>query len=195
MAMVLFGFSNGAARLFSKAVCEEDRAQRQEYEGAEAQALTLIDKAGIVISPQEAVQTQVTDFGLGDLWSTGIQSLVYVNTGLVCAKELILLPHQTCPEHRHPPPGQEETFGCRRGEVYLYVPGEPASRPKAIPPRGREHAYTVWHEVALKPGQQHTVPQGTVHWFQAGDEGAVVSEFSSTAHDDLDIWTDKDIRI
>lgn len=169
--------------------------QRQDYEWAQAEALTLIDQAGIVISPHEARQIQVTDFGLGDLRSTGIESLVYVNTRLVCAKELILLPHQTCPEHLHPPPGKEETFRCRWGEVYLYVPGEPASQPKATPPRGREHTYTVWREVVLEPGQQYTVPQGTRHWFQAGDQGAVVSEFSSTAYDDLDTWTDKDISL
>ncbi len=45
--------------------------------------------------------------------------LVYVNTDRYCAKELVLYPGQTCPEHRHPPfdgtPGKEETFRCRRG--------------------------------------------------------------------------------
>ena len=38
-----------------------------------------------------------------------------------CAKELILMPRQTCPEHWHPPvggePGKEETFRCRWGEI------------------------------------------------------------------------------
>lgn len=30
----------------------------------------------------------------------------------------------------------------------------------------------------------------TCHWFQAGDEGAVVSEFSSTSYDEYDVFTD-----
>jgi D-lyxose ketol-isomerase len=31
---------------------------------------------------------------------------------------------------------------------------------------------------------------GILHWFQAGDEGAVVSEFSGTRRDEADIFTD-----
>jgi D-lyxose ketol-isomerase len=54
-------------------------------------------------------------------------------------------------------------------------------------------AYTVWHEVILWPGQQHTVPPNTLHWFQAGPEGAIVSEFSTQSRDDLDVFTDPDI--
>jgi hypothetical protein len=34
----------------------------------------------------------------------------------------------------------------------------------------------------------------TLHWFQAGDEGAVVSEFSTESRDDLDVFTDPRIR-
>src|SRR6185437_11532858 len=50
-----------------------------------------------------------------------------------CAKELVLFPGQTCPEHRHPPlgpdkPGKEETFRCRWGTVYLYVARAPGSQ-------------------------------------------------------------------
>jgi D-lyxose ketol-isomerase len=51
----------------------------------------------------------------------------------------------------------------------------------------------VWHEVVLRPGQQHTVPPNTLHWFQAGPEGAIVSEFSTQSRDDLDVFTDPDI--
>ena len=79
----------------------------------------------------------------------------------MCAKELVLFPRQTCPEHRHPPvagePGKEETFRCRWGQVFLYIPGEPAANPKAKPPKGREDTYTVWHEVVLNPGDQYTL--------------------------------------
>ena len=37
---------------------------------------------------------------------------------------------------------------------------------------------------------QHTIPPGTLHWFQAGPDGAVVSEFSSASRDQLDEFTD-----
>ena len=84
----------------------------------------------------------------------------------------------------------QETFRCRRGRVYLYVAGEATPRPHCGPPAGSESAYTVWHEIALAPGEQYTIPPDTWHWFQAGDEGAVVSEFSSTSTDEHDIFMD-----
>jgi D-lyxose ketol-isomerase len=46
----------------------------------------------------------------------------------------------------------------------------------------------------LRPGEQFTIPPDTLHWFQAGPEGAVVSEFSSTSRDELDVFTDPAVR-
>ena len=107
-------------------------------------------------------------------------------------------PHQTCPEHRHPVisreyPGKEETFRCRWGKMYLYVPGVRLFTTKATAPTGREKTYTVWNEIELNPGEQYTVPPNTLHWFQAGPEGAVVSEFSTRSVDENDIFTDEEI--
>ena len=45
-------------------------------------------------------------------------------------------------------------------------------------------------ELVLRPDEQLTVPPDTLHWFQAGDEGAIVSEFSTTSRDALDVFTD-----
>jgi D-lyxose ketol-isomerase len=165
-------------------------------EWARRRAATALAEAGIVIAQAEREAIEVADFGLGDLERTGLQLVVYLNTERVCAKELVLFPGQTCPEHRHPPyedsPGKEETFRCRRGLVYLYVEGEPTGETQARPPR-REH-YTVWHQVVLKPGDQFTIPPDTLHWFQAGPEGAVVSEFSTQSRDELDVFTDPEIE-
>jgi D-lyxose ketol-isomerase len=95
----------------------------------------------------------------------------------------------------HPPfdgtPGKEETFRCRRGLVYLYVEGEPTAQPACSYPG---EAATAAHELVLRPGEQYTIPPGTLHWFQAGPEGAVVSEFSSTSRDELDEFTDAAVR-
>jgi D-lyxose ketol-isomerase len=46
----------------------------------------------------------------------------------------------------------------------------------------------------LRPGEQHTIPPDTLHWFQAGDDGAVVSEFSTESRDELDVFTDPRIQ-
>jgi len=48
----------------------------------------------------------------------------------------------------------------------------------------------VSREIELDPGEQFTVPSDTLHWFQAGDQGAIVSEFSSTSRDESDVFTD-----
>jgi D-lyxose ketol-isomerase len=160
--------------------------------------IQYLERAGIALTPTEAANIEVADFGLGELDSTGLELVVYINTQRVCAKELVLFPRQTCPEHRHPTVagevGKEETFRCRWGTVYLYVPGEPTPNPKAVPPVGREDTYTVWHEIVLQPGEQYTLMPNTLHWFQAGDEGAVVSEFSTHSRDDYDLFTDPDIQ-
>ena len=171
-----------------------------EVERARGRALEYLARAGIVLTKEESATIEVADFGLGDLERTGLELVTYVNTDRVCAKELILFPGQTCPEHRHPPVagevGKEETFRCRWGKVYLYLEGAPVRREeaKAIPPTGREHAYTVWHEVILEPGEQYTIPPDTLHWFQSGSEGAVVSEFSTRSRDETDVFTDQEIE-
>ncbi len=171
---------------------------RKEYEDARRRTLEMLDEAGIVLTPGERERIEVADMGLGDLERIGLQIITYVNTERVCAKELVLFPGQTCPEHRHPPvegePGKEETFRCRAGEVYLYVPGEPTPDPKARIPAGKEAYFTARREVILRPGEQFTIPPDTLHWFQAGPEGAVVSEFSTRSRDETDVFTDPAIR-
>src|SRR5919198_1212026 len=146
---------------------------KAEAEAARERAAAMLAEAGIVLTTAEREAIEVADFGLGDLERWGLQLVVYVNTERVCAKELVLFPRQICPEHRHPPvagsPGKEETFRCRRGLVHLHVSGE---------------------EIVLRPGDQFTIPPDTLHWFQAGDEGAIVSEFSTRSRDETDVFTD-----
>lgn len=171
---------------------------RDELQEARLRARQALDACGVALRGDEAEGIEVADFGLSDLPNTGLQLVTYVNTARCCAKELVLFPGQTCPEHRHPPVagelGKEETFRCRAGLVYLYVPGAPTANPRARPPAGKESTYSVWHEVILRPGEQHTIPPDTLHWFQAGDEGAVVSEFSTTSRDEFDIFTDQEVE-
>ncbi|MCM8809131.1 MAG: D-lyxose/D-mannose family sugar isomerase [Candidatus Omnitrophica bacterium] len=172
--------------------------KRSKVEELKRKAYELLKKANIVITEDEYKNMEVVDCGLGIPEQIGLEIIVYVNNERYCAKELILLPRQTCPEHRHPyisekNPGKQETFRCRYGEVYLYVPGKPTENPKAIL-KSRKEYFTCWNEIILKPGQQYTIPPNTLHWFQAGDQGAIVSEFSSQSIDETDIFTDPDIK-
>jgi D-lyxose ketol-isomerase len=136
-----------------------------------------VEACGIVLTDAERDGIEVADFGLSRLREQGLIVLVYVNTDRYCAKELVLYPGQTCPEHRHPPfdgtPGKEETFRCRRGLVTLAVDGR---------------------ELVLRPGDQFTIPPDTLHSFTAGADGAVISEFSSTSRDDLDVTDPAAVR-
>ena len=150
---------------------------RDEQRAAQAYAVAELEACGIVLTDAERDGIEVADFGLSRLREQGLIVLVYVNTDRYCAKELVLYPGQTCPEHRHPPfdgtPGKEETFRCRRGLVTLWVDGR---------------------ELVLRPGDQFTIPPDTLHSFTAGPDGAVISEFSSTSRDDLDVFTDPEVR-
>jgi D-lyxose ketol-isomerase len=144
-----------------------------EVDDARRHAAESLDAAGIVLTPEEREEIEIADFGLSRFPELGLAVVVYVNTDRVCAKELVMLPGQMCPEHRHPPfdgtPGKEETFRCRAGDVHLHVEGR---------------------EIVLRPGDQFLIPPDTLHWFQAGNEGAIVSEFSTTSRDELDVFTD-----
>ena len=161
--------------------------------------LAYLKRAHIVVTRKEAENVEVADFGLGDIKSIGLELIVYESNDRYCAKELVLFPRQTCPEHRHPPLGEgnigkQETFRCRWGEVYLYTEGPPAPKPRAkLPGKYREN-FTVWHEIVLRPGEQYTLPPNMLHWFQAGEKGAIVSEFSTRNTDESDYFTDRRIQ-
>ncbi|MDD4355579.1 MAG: hypothetical protein PHP61_06745 [Candidatus Izemoplasmatales bacterium] len=165
-----------------------------DYQRITSMVQQAFDQAGIILTDEERNNIEVADFGLDDIDNIGLQLVTYVNTERVCAKELVLLPHQTCPEHKHVETngcqGKEETFRCRAGEVYLYVPGKQDKQLQAMLP---DTDLTVFHEVILKPGEQYTLLPDTLHWFQAGPSGAIVSEFSTRSTDETDIFTD--IRI
>ena len=93
---------------------------KSEYEELREQVLVYYDKARIKLTEAEKESIEVADFGLQDIEKVGLQSIVYLNTSRCCAKEMVLFPHQTCPEHRHPPlkdgyMGKEETFRVRMG--------------------------------------------------------------------------------
>lgn len=171
--------------------------KQEQFQMFREKTLAFFDQHHIVLTEDEKATIEVADFGLDDLDHIGLQLVTYVNTDRYCAKEMVLFPHQTCPEHRHPniggSLGKEETFRCRAGKVYLYIGGESTSSPKAKIPADYRPYFTAWHEIILNPGDQYTLKPNTLHWFQAGPDGAIISEFSSTSRDESDIFTDPNI--
>ena len=173
---------------------------KQEYREGVDYLVRAFEKAGIAITEEEKSRVEVADLGLGMVEKVGLQILTYVNTERCCAKEMVLRPYQTCPQHLHPAgvengvpyEGKEETFRCRAGICYLYVSGE--GKRENIRARIPETPVNVFHEIILRPGEQYTMKPNTEHWFQAGAEGAIVSEFSTRSRDESDIFLDERIK-
>ncbi|NLB90035.1 MAG: D-lyxose/D-mannose family sugar isomerase [Clostridiales bacterium] len=167
---------------------------RKIYKAAREKTLAYFQEAGIVLTEKEKENIEVADFGLNELEKTGLQLITYINTQRCCSKDLVLFPYQTCPEHRHPTIGEilgkEETFRCRYGKVFLFVEGEKEENPSAFPPKGDEAHYSVFKQIVLNPGERYTLSPDTLHWFQGGEKGAIVSEFSTASNDDTDIFSD-----
>lgn len=170
---------------------------RAQYSQAQAMAADRIRRAGIVISDEEARGIEVADFGLGRLEKEGAQILTVVQTERFAVKVIVLFPHQTLPEHWHPPvgddPGKEEVVRVVSGTMLVYVAGEDTMKTGFLP-AGKDNAYTLRHEIAMAPGEQQTFSPGDKHWFQGGTEGAVAFSFSSVARDVLDGFTDPAIH-
>jgi D-lyxose ketol-isomerase len=170
---------------------EQKKNYRKKY-------VELLNKSGIILREDEIDDFEITDLGINDFENIGLGMHVYVNTNRYCAKELMLLPHQTCVEHSHPNvdgmTGKMETFRCRYGKVWLYIDGDAEEKISGKVPYGSKPYFTVFKEIELNPGDQYTISHNTKHWFQAGSNGAVLSEFSSTSTDDNDIFTDPRIE-
>ncbi len=163
------------------------------------QAACAMRAAGLTLRDDEAAAIEIADFGLGRFEQFGLAIHVYVNTERCCAKELMMLPGQICPEHRHPPldgdPGKEETFRVRQGEVHLFLPGHKKDSPERafalnLVPEDKRATVTMFRHVHLRAGDQSTLAPNTPHWFVAGPQGAVVSEFSTRSRDEADVFTD-----
>ena len=170
--------------------------KKQEFEQVCAESLALISKAGIHLNDQEKEKITAADFGLSQFRKEGVQILTLFETRRMAAKILVLLPHQTEPEHWHPPvgddPGKEEVIRAIWGDLTFYIPGTPNLK-RGFLVDNKEQYYTMRHEVEMAPGDQLVLPPGTKHWFQAGARGAVMYSFSTRVTDLLDQFTDPHI--
>ena len=170
---------------------------RAEYAAAQSRAASVIRESGISITDEEMEKVEVADFGLSRLDMEGAQILTLVSTDRITVKIVVLFPSQTIPEHWHPrvgkDPGKEETVRVVSGTVRFYITGD-ENMSEGFVPSGQEDAYTVRHELILKPSDQITLQPGTKHWFQADKECAVMYSFSTVARDVLDCFTDPHIE-
>lgn len=174
-----------------------DERKREEIR---QRALAYFDKAHIYLKEEEKKNLEIADMGMDRIEEIGIQIHIYVDTKRCSAKEMVLLPNQVVPEQTHPPfgdyPGKEESFRVRWGTLYVYVEGDPVPRGemKAKIPPDKEGTFTVFHEIVLEKGDQYTIEPNVTHWICGGPEGCVVSEFATYNRDDLDYFTDPEVK-
>lgn len=71
--------------------------KKELYNAVRDKALEMYEKAHILLTPAEKEGLEVADFGLGEVWKTGLEIVTYVNTERCCAKEMVLFPGQTLP--------------------------------------------------------------------------------------------------
>jgi len=170
---------------------------QKEYAKVCREALALLDKAGVVLQEEERGQMSAHDFGLSHVRMEGAQILTLFETERIAAKVLVLLPHQTLPEHWHPrvgtDAGKEEVVRALWGELRAYVEGRAGMKMGRIP-EGKEAWYTMRKEVILTPGEQLLLPPGSKHWFQGGASGAVLYSFSSKVRDLQDEFSDPAVQ-
>jgi D-lyxose ketol-isomerase len=170
---------------------------KAEFAAAQSRAASILRKSGIPITDKALEKVEVADFGLSRLDTEGAQILTLIATDRIAVKLIVMFPNQTIPEHWHPrvgdDPGKEETVRVVSGTIRFYIPGAESIR-EGFVPDGKEDAYSVRHELILKPGEQITLEPGTKHWFQAGHESAVMFSFSTVARDVLDCFTDPKIE-
>ena len=170
---------------------------KEQKRAAQIKAAAMMKKAGIHISDEEVEAIEVVDFGLSNLEVEGVQVFTMVNTDRLAAKVLVLFPNQTEPEHWHPKvgddPGKQETIRHIWGDLRFYVDGEDTLK-EGFLVAGKSEAYSLRHELVLRPGDQLTFEPYEKHWFQAGERGAVLYSFSTTVRDGLDGFTDPAIQ-
>jgi D-lyxose ketol-isomerase len=164
----------------------------QQLTVVKQQAKDLIHKSGLVLSVDEWSQLAVNDMGLGDITSEGFAFVDILRSPQLRITVLVLLPHQTLPQHVHPPyegePGKEETLRVLHGHTKVFVEGR-ASKDVRIP-AGKERYYTARQEITLETGGQCTIAPGVKHWFQAGSEGSVNMTFQNRVDETKNIFDD-----
>ena len=130
----------------------------------------------------------VSDYGLGKFTELGLGAYGFINAsedkGGYLGQDMYLLPNQMLPEHYHLKTERAkpkmEGWHVRHGLSYTYGEGEKNISPHIKIPEFEVAYVSVFHEVALGPGQTTILNRETSrHWQFGGPEGAIISEYGS----------------
>lgn len=128
----------------------------------------------------------ISDYGLGEFTKVGLAAILAIDDleGQYLGQDLFLLPNQMLPEHYHlkteKAPPKLEAWLVRYGLSYVYGEGDKSEPLHAAIPESQKPWVSVYHEVALKPGQVTKLNRREAHhWQFAGPEGAIITEYGS----------------
>ncbi len=177
-------------------------AQGRFSEAAAKEAyLTFLQKHGYIINDNLRKNMWVSDFGLGKFDEIGMAGMFWVDDpkNNYAALEMILLPGQMVPQHRHERTAaaapKMESWHVRYGTVYAYGEGVATPKPAVTVPAAEKPHTTVFHETVLRAGDVTGISKPLeLHWMKAGPEGAFMTEYS-TYHDGKAVkFTDPKIK-
>lgn len=163
--------------------------------------IEFLQRNGYRVSQNLRDNMWVSDFGLGNFAEIGMAGMFWVNNQKdnYTALEMILLPGQMIPEHQHiktPISAPKmESWHVRYGCAYTYGEGVPTSPMKATIPASQVPYVAVKHEKILNVGEVAGITKAyQLHWMEACDQGAIITEYS-TFHDGKGVkFTDPHIK-
>jgi len=165
-----------------------------QIENVRNEYVTLLKISGFPLTEREVDSLEVKDFGLDNVRTEGFGLIDLLRTQTIRINLIVLLPHQTLPQHLHPSydnePGKEETLRVLYGTTRVFVEGAPS--PCVDIPAGKEQWYTALKKIELDSGAQYSVPPNTKHWFQAGENGSVNIAFQNRVDESKNIFYDPD---
>lgn len=131
----------------------------------------------------------VSDFGLGNFVEVGMAGMFWINDqkNNYTALEMILLPGQMIPQHKHVATDiaapKMESWHVRYGCTHTYGEGQPTTSMAVTIPESQVPYVTVRHETTLRVGEIAGIKKPLeLHWQKACEEGAIMTEYS-TFHD------------
>lgn len=167
-----------------------------ESEKLKDKAAELIRESGISFTQEEKMKMDTADFGLSNILSEGAEIMTLALTDKIAFRVVALIDGQTEPEHWHVSvngySGKEETIRVVKGILRVCTEGDDNLEKECIPV-GKEKYYTCRHERILHRDEVITFQAGQKHWFQAVNGSCVVYCISTTAHDNLDPFSDPNI--
>lgn len=169
--------------------------KRSEINSVIAAATVCFKQNGWALPPSP--KWDVTDFGLGDFFKSGLLLVNLAEESEYCEKLMYAVKNQVTPSHTHK--NKKEDIICRSGVLTVQLWAEnPYKRVVSAEIRlkinGEYTGIKSGDEVVLQAGERVTIEPGIWHQFYPASDECIIGEVS-TANDDHNdnFFSNKDI--